>query len=177
MNGIVIELPVIVNWVRTGADDGEEKMRVEALVDLVGDTPEVVQITLVARNGLDLAELQRDFRWASPLDAVTGILPQLIAAGTDPYEFELPVTGFPAASSQPTRERRALSDEFLATIAREYLARGRGYAASLAEDYFVSRRTVTSWVEKARTRGILSPAPKAGAVGGSLLSKHSTNAG
>lgn len=50
----------------------------------------------------------------------------------DPYAIDLPVTGFPAAAIQPTCRRRYLSDEFLETIAREYVVRGRGNAASLA---------------------------------------------
>ncbi len=113
--------------------------------------------------------LQREFRWASPLNAVTGILPRLIAAGSDPFAADLPVTGFPAVAVQPLLRRRVLTDEFLTTIAREYLARGRGYAASLAEEYVVTPRTVVSWVEKARTRGILSAPPTTGATGGHLV--------
>lgn len=102
---------------------------------------------------------------------MTGILPRLIAAGSDPYSVDLPVTGFPAVAVQPLRRRGFLSDEFLTTIAREYLARRRGYAASLAHEYFVSPRTVVSWVEKARARGILSAPPTRGAAGGQLMAK------
>lgn len=169
--GVTIELPIIVDWVNLDPATGQEAVRIEALVDLVGDKPEIVKMSLTARDGLDLAALQRDFRWASPLAAVTGILPQLIDAGSDPYGVDLPVTGFPAAAIQPLRRRGVLSDEFLTTIAREYLARGRGYAASLADEYFVTARTVVSWVEKARARGILSPPPAVGAAGGHLLPK------
>lgn len=169
--GVTIELPVIVDWVNTDPATGEETVRIEARIDLVGDKPEIVQMSLTANRGLDLAALQRDFQWASPLAAVTGILPQLIAAGSDPYAVDLPVTGFPAVAIQPLRRRGVLSDEFLTTIAREYLARGRGYAASLGEEYYVSARTVVSWVEKARARGILSPPPSSGAAGGRLLTK------
>lgn len=146
-------------------------MRVEARIDVVDGKPEIVQMTFDARAGLDLAALQRDFRWASPLAAVTGILPRLIAAGADPFTIDLPVNGFPAVAIQPLRRRGNLTDEFLTTIAREYLARGRGYAASLAQEYFVTPRTVVSWVEKARERAILSPPPGIGTVGGHLLSK------
>ena len=140
-------------------------------MDLVGNTPEIVEMTLAAPAGLDVAALQCDFRWASPLDVVTGILPELIAAGSDPFAVDLPLTGFPAVAAQPVRRRGTLSDEFLTTIAREYLARGRGYAASLAEEYVVSPRTVVSWVEKARARGLLSAAPGRGATGGRLITK------
>jgi hypothetical protein len=128
-------------------------------------------MSFVARAGLDLSMLQRDFRWASPLAAVTGILPRLIADGSDPFAVALPLSGFPAVAIQPLRRKGNLSDEFLTTIAREYLARGRGYAASLAHEYFVTPRTVVSWVEKARARGILSAPPSSGATGGRLLIK------
>jgi hypothetical protein len=166
-----VDLPVIVDWVQTNPSTGDVQVRIEARVDLVGNTPEIVEMTLTAREGLDLAALQRDFRWASPLDVVTGILPELIAAGSDPFAVDLPVTGFPAVAAQPVRRAGTLSDEFLTTIAREYLARGRGYAASLAEEFFVSPRTVVSWVEKARARGLLSAAPGRGATGGHLVTK------
>lgn len=168
---VTIDLPVIVDWVHVDPETGDESVRIEALVDLVGDQPEIVKMSLTARDGLDLAALQRDFQWASPLSAVTGILPRLIDGGSDPFGVDLPVTGFPAVAIQPLRRRGVLSDEFLTTIAREYLARGRGYAASLAEEYFVTARTVVSWVEKARARGILSAPPAKGAAGGRLLAK------
>jgi hypothetical protein len=118
-------------------------------VDLVNGRPEIGGMSFVAPAGLDLAALQRDFLWASPVAVVTGLLPELIAAGSDPFAVELSVSGFPAVASQPVRRRGILSDEFLTTIACEYLARGRGYAQSMATDYFVTPRTVVSWVERA----------------------------
>jgi hypothetical protein len=168
---VTIELPVIVDWVHVDPKTRAETVRIEACIDLVGGKPEILRMSFDASAGLDLTLLQRDFRWASPLAAVTGILPRLIAGGTDPFAFDLPVTGFPAAAIQPLRRRRTITDEFLVTIAREYLARGRGYAASLAQEYFVTPRTVISWVEKARARGILSPPPSSGATGGHLLTE------
>ena len=168
---VTVDLPVIVDWVKVDPATGEEQVRVEARVDLVNGKPEIVTMSFTAESGLDLVELQRDFRWASPLNAVTGILPRVIATGTDPFSVALPLSGFPAVAIQPLRRRGVLSDEFLTTIAREYLARGRGYAASLAQDYVVTPRTVVSWIEKARERGILSAPPSSGAVGGKLLAK------
>jgi len=168
---VTVDLPVMVTWVAPTATTGKERIRVEARVDLVAGKPEIVEMSLTASAGLDLAALQRDFRWASPLAAVTGILPRLIAEGADPFGTALPITGFPAVAIQPVRRRGNLTDEFLTTIAREYLARGRGYAASLAREYFVTPRTVVSWVEKARVRGLLSAAPGPGASGGHLLEK------
>ena len=131
-----------------------------------------MKLSLAAKDGLDLVQLQREFRWASPLSVVTGILPRLIAAGSDPFATDIPVSGFPAVADQPDRRHGTLSDEFLTTIAREYLLRRRGYAASMAQEYFVSPRTVVSWVEKARARGLLSAPPHRGATGGHLIAKH-----
>ncbi len=165
---ITIDLPVIVDWVMVEPSTGDEAVRIEARVDLVDGRPEIVEMSLAAEAGLDLATLQADFRWATPLAVVTGLLPQLIAAGADPFAVDIPITGFPAVASQPVRRRGILSDEFLTTIAREYLARRRGYAQSMAKDYFVTPRTVVSWVEKARARGLLSAPPSRGAVGGHL---------
>ena len=169
--GVTVDLPVIVDWVQVDPATGAEAIRIEARIDLVDDNPEIVGMTFSAPAGLELAELQSSFRWSSPLAVVTGILPRLIADGLDPFAIGMPVKGFPAVAIQPVRRHGILSDEFLTTIAREYLVRGRGYAASLAEEYFVTPRTVVSWVEKARARGILSPPPSSGATGGHLLAK------
>lgn len=166
---VTVDLPVIVDWVQADPNTGDAAIRINARVDLVEGQPQIVQMSLVAPAGLDLAALQREFRWVTPLNAVMGILPRLIASGSDPYAADLPVTGFPAVAVQPIRHRRILTDEFLTTIAREYLARGRGYATGLAQEYFVTPRTVVSWVEKARTRKILSAPPTPGATGGRLL--------
>ena len=166
---VTVDLPVIVDWVQTDPTTGDATIRINARVDLVEGEPQIVQMSLTAPAGLDLAVLQREFRWATPLNAVMGILPRLIASGSDPFAADLPLTGFPAVAVQPIRHRRILTDEFLTTIAREYLSRGRGYAASLAQEYFVTPRTVVSWVEKARTRKILSAPAKPGATGGRLL--------
>jgi hypothetical protein len=170
--GVRIDLPVVVDWVWVEPATSEERVRVEATVDLVGGVPEIVSMSFVAPAGLDAVILQREFRWATPLEVVTGLLPRLLREGVDPYTTDLPLSGFPAAAIQPMRRRRYLSDEFLEMIAREYLVRGRGYAASLAGEYFVSPRTVISWVEKARARGMLSAPPRRGAVGGSLIGER-----
>ena len=166
---VIVDLPVVVDWVKVDQSAGDVTVRIEARVDLVDGAPQIVEMSFAAARGLDLPELQRNFRWASPLTAVTGILPRLIADGEDPFAVDLPLNGFPAVAIQPRRRRGNLTDEFLTTIAREYLSRGRGYAASLAEEYVVSPRTVVSWVEKARARGLLSAPPRTGAVGGHLL--------
>lgn len=170
--GATIDLPLLVDWVWVEPATGEERIRIEATVDLVGSAPAVVGMSFDAPTGLDLPTLQREFRWATPLEVVTGLLPRLLRDGVDPYAVNVPITGFPAAALQPMRRRRHLSDEFLEMIAREYLIRGRGYAASLSREYFVSPRTVISWVEKARARGMLSAPPRRGAVGGRIIGER-----
>ncbi|MEI7915974.1 MAG: hypothetical protein WCH82_14605 [Mycobacteriaceae bacterium] len=170
---VTVDLPVTVDWVRVDPSTGAEQIRIEARVDLVDGEPMIVAMSLTSSTGLDVVALQRDFRWASPLTVVTGLLPRLLASGADPYAVELPLTGFPAVAIQPVRRRGVLTDEFLTTIAREYLARGRGYASSLSKEYFVTPRTVVSWIEKARARGLLSSPSKSGAVGGELIPKSS----
>jgi hypothetical protein len=169
---LTIDLPLVVDWVWAEPATGEERTRIEATVDLVDNAPAIVGMTFCAPAGLDILTLQRDFRWATPLEIITGLLPRLLLDGVDPYTMNLPVTGFPAAALQPMRQRRHLSGEFLEMIAREYLVRGRGYAASLAREYFVSPRTVISWVEKARARGMLSAPPRRGAVGGEIIEER-----
>jgi len=158
-SSIPIELPVIVTWTRPPVHS-------ESIIDLVGGRPCLISVVVSGRP-LDALALQQRFRWHSPLEVVTGIMPQLIAIGEDPYTTMLPLYGYPAIAMQPHPNQ--LSDEFLRTIATEYLIRGRGYARSLAKDYVVSERTVVSWIEKARFRRILSAPPAPGAHGGNLL--------
>ena len=62
------------------------------------------------------------------LEIVTGLVPQLLLNGRNPFKVDLPVTGFPAIAIQPVRRRRSLSDEFLEMVACEYLVHGRGNA-------------------------------------------------
>lgn len=164
---VVVDLPVTVDWVSAGAA-GCADIRIEATIDLVDAVPQIVEMTFQAPTGLDPTALQRDFRWASPLEVVTGLMPALLDAGIDPFDTDLPLTGFPAVATRPRARQRILSDQFLTTIAREYTLRGRGYAASLAEEYVVSPRTVVSWIEKARTRGLLTRPATPGAVGGQI---------
>ena len=164
---VVVDLPVIVDWVSADTA-GCDNLRIAATIDLVDATPQIVEMTFQAPTGLDPTALQRDFRWASPLEVVTLLMPALLDAGIDPFGVDLPLTGFPAVATRQRARQRNLSDEFLTTIAREYTLRGRGYAASLAKEYVVSPRTVVSWIEKARTRGLLTRPTTPGAVGGRI---------
>ena len=70
--------------------------------------------------------------------------------------------------SGPSNE--PLGDAFLEDVARQYLAIGRGYARAIAAERHVSQRTVVSWIEKARRRGILTRVP-AGSFGGTIVPK------
>ena len=163
-------LPVIVDHEGTDPDTGARLWLIEATVDLVNGEPALVRMDAQAPAGIDPYRMQREFRWASPLEIVVSGVPSLLARGVDPFAIDLPLSGFPEAATlqQPPNER--LSDEFLEAIAREYLAIGRGYARSIAADRGVSQRTVVSWVEKARRRGILTRVP-VGSYGGSIVAK------
>jgi hypothetical protein len=94
-------------------------------------------------------------------------VPSLLARGIDPFQHDYATVGYPDAADPGRARSRELSAAFLEEVARRYLDLGRGYADELAAEYSVSRRTVISWVEKARQRGILT-ATTPGAVGGHI---------
>ena len=168
--GTTFPLPVIVDHMLVDPETLELVYRIEAKVDLVGEEPTLVGVHVQAPPGLDLVRLQREFLWASPLALVTRGVPKLLAQGIDPFDYALPVGGFPDAADLGRPRQERLSDAFLEDIAREYLSRGRGYAKAIAQERHVSPRTVVSWVEKARSRGILTRVPQGG-IGGSLVPK------
>ena len=91
-------------------------------------------------------------------------------AGIDPFEFDLPLTGFPEAASLGRPLNAPHTEEFLEQIAREYLTIGRGYARTIAAERHVSERTVVSWVEKARRQGILTRV-RPGSYGGEIVQR------
>ncbi len=167
-NGQLIVLPVIVDYLSIDRD-GNEELRVEATVDVVNGSLQLIRMDLQAPDGMDTTTLQREFRWRTPLDIVERLMPRLMDEGTNPYTVDLPVTRFPEAATGHVHHRGQLSDDFLHAIAEEYLRLGRGYAKRMAMERNVSPRTVVSWVVKARERGILSAAPGPGAAGGEIL--------
>lgn len=169
--GPVIDMPVVFDLVMTDTRTGSEVWRVEATIDVPdqGQDPVVVQMLLEAGAGLNLERLQREFRWASPLDAVTRLAPQLMRHGRDPYAEEFPVDGYPDNTRDEVVVRR-LTDEFLEDVARQYVIIGRGYSKALAERYQVTPRTVVGWIEKARARGILS-STSSGRAGGEVVAR------
>ena len=165
-----VELPAILDLIEIDALTHQPVWWVFATVGVHQNTPVVTQLLLGAADGLDVVRLQREFRWHTPLDVVTRIVPRLIALGQDPYSWDYPVTGYPEASTPARTHGRQLSDEFLEDIALEYLQYGRGYAKQMAAAHQVSESTIASWVHKARTRGILTDTRR-GAKGGQWVGK------
>lgn len=166
-DGVLIDLPITVDLIYLDPADGELLWSFEAVVDF-DDALVVRSLNMWARNGLDITRLQQEFRWATPLDIVGRLVPKLLAEDHDIYSVDLPVTGYPEVTGGPRDASGALTDDFLEAIAREYLNLGRGYADELSTRFLVSRRTVVSWVEKARRRGILTPV-RPGQFGGQIV--------
>ena len=165
-DGTRVELPVVLDIIET-ASDRTVTWSVEATVDLVEGEPRLVAMVFRNSEGIDPHRMRREFRWATPLDVVTRTVPLLMARGVDPYQHDYATRGYPDAAVPDRAPSRRLSDEFLEEIAHRYLALGRGYADELADEYSVSRRTVVSWVETARRRGVLT-STRPGAVGGEV---------
>lgn len=162
---VMFALPIIVDYVIVDDTSGDVQFVAEGTVDLIGGQPALVEMRLRAPEGLDVQNLQREFRWASLLTIVREGVPALLARGEDPFTVELPVTGFPEAATLDAPSNAPLTDEFLLQIAEQYLAIGRGYPAVIAAERGVTERTVISWIVKARDRGLLSRVPK-GSIGG-----------
>lgn len=167
-SGATVPLPLIVDMVNVDPETMDQLWRIEALVDLQDGEPALKRMSLESVVGLDVVRLQREFRWASPLEAVTRLVPAMINKGLDPFSQNLPLEGYPEVTREWDSVKGKLTDEFLEDVAKQYLELGRGYAAILGEKYGVSSRTATSWVEKARSRGILSPV-RPGQFGGTLV--------
>jgi transposase-like protein len=163
-------LPVIVDHMYVDPATGATVWLVEATIDLIDGEPALVRMNAHVPGGIDPYRMQREFRWASPLEIVTTGVRGLLERGVDPFDVELPVSGFPEAAELQRPSNEQLSDAFLEEIAREYLEIGRGYAKEIAAQRRVSPRTVVSWVEKARRRGILTRVPQGG-FGGTLVPK------
>lgn len=164
-------LPVIVDHSSVDPETGAQEWLFEATIDLVDGAPALVRMDARVPGGFDTHRVQREFRWASPLEVVTVLVPQLLARGIDPFTYDIPVTGFPEVANVNGPSNEPLSDAFLEDIARQYLAVGRGYAREIAAERHVSQRTVVSWVEKARRRGILTRVPPGG-YGGQIVPRH-----
>lgn len=165
-NGQVVELPLTVD-IRDQDASGTIKWQVDALVGLVDGEPALLEMRVRSAEGLDVGGLQEHFRWVTPLLIVTVTVPELLSMGIDPLTYAYPVGGFPDAAHITRAVPTRLTDAFLTEIAVRYRVIGRGYARTIAAERNVSQRTVVSWIEKARARGILSETT-AGRMGGEV---------
>ncbi len=156
-NGQRVTLPLLVDHVNTDAETGACISCVEAIVDFVEGELGLVEVRLKGHPKLDVDLLQRFFRWNTPIDIVRYLIPSLLINGINPYEYWYPTDGFPDACLIDRKHNARLTDEFLKNIARQYIEIGKGYAEVIADQKGVSERTVVSWIEKARKRGILEP--------------------
>lgn len=154
-NGQTVPLPLLIDHVNICAQTSRCTSVVEAIVDLVNGQPSLVDVKLKGFPELDTVLLQRFFRWSTPVEIVTLLIPRLMEQGVDPFSHWLPTDGFPDAAYTNKKYNQRVSDEFLTEIARQYVEIGRGYAKTIARQKGVKERTVVSWIEKARKRGIL----------------------
>lgn len=153
--GELFPFPVVLDIQHVDPQTNQLEWRFEAYLDLVAGKPSMTSLHAFNPSGLDTSYLQTFFRWHSPLDVIEKMVPSLVAAGQDPFEFDYPANGYPDAAQMGRHPLSRLSDAFLSDVAAQYRQIGRGYTEILADHYGVSHRTVVSWVEKARKRGIL----------------------
>ena len=166
-NGTTVDLPVVVDILDTDHHTGATIWKVEATIDLIDGRPALLSVRVDSSIPIDPTDMQQRFRWATPLEIVTITIPELLAVGIDPFRYPYPRDGYPEAAAVDRAAPARLTDEFLTEIAARYVMLGRGYAKTLAAQRNVSPRTVVSWIEKARKRGILS-ATTPGALGGTV---------
>ena len=155
-----LPFPVVLDVQKIDPAARTLKWRIEALVGLVDNVPKLNGVCVTSADGIDPNHLQLFFRWRSPIDVVALMVPELVRAGQDPFDYDYPIDGFPDAANLERTNLTRLTDEFLEDIAEQYRRLGRGYAAKIAHQKGVSRRTVVSWIEKARSRGIIGKALK-----------------
>jgi transposase-like protein len=169
-NGESVTLPLTVELLWHHEPTGILAFKATAEVALLKGEPRLIRMDVSSPVGLVPSMLQASFRWQSPLDVVTITVPALLKAGIDPYAFPLPTEGYPEAAIKINlNDKTRLTDEFLEGIVKAYLEGGRGYAKKIAVSRGVSERTVVSWIQKARERGILSKT-RPGSHGGELIS-------
>ena len=120
------------------------------------------------------APLKRDERRAKSAgreEAITDwvVLERMARLGKIP-QTKMPRDRWASQQPEPIRlsaPENGLTDEFLQDVARAYNAaieQRLSPATTLAEVAGVNRRTVESWVYKARKRGIMPPAVKKGRI-------------
>jgi hypothetical protein len=167
-NGQRIEFPLILDLMHINEATGQQDWLIEAELQVVDNQPAIISMRVNAKRGLNPAKLQRFFRWATPLDVISVTVPQLLASGKDPFAHEFATDGYPDAAHLGRKFNSQLSEKFLEEVSRKYLKIGRGYAKEIARIHGVSERTVVSWIEKARKRGVLSKV-NPGQYGGQII--------
>lgn len=155
-NGQKIRLPLIVDQINIDPKSGNQTWCIEAQVDLIDGIPCLTEVHLRGQPNLDPILLQRFFRWATPLEVVRVLIPNLLERGINPLQYEFPTDGYPDSATIDRKPNNRLTDDFLKEVARQYMEVGHGYARTIAEQRGVSSRTVVSWVEKARKRGFIA---------------------
>ena len=75
-DGIDVPMPVLLDLRLHDTTTGRDVFRFEGTVDLVDGEPAMTRFVADAAGGLDLVRLQREFRWATPVDVVTRFGPK-----------------------------------------------------------------------------------------------------
>lgn len=150
-----LRFPLVLDVQSVDPQTGSLEWRVEGHMMLVDGRPRLTAVQVQNPSGIDPDYMETFFRWHTPLEVIHVTVPELVRCGEDPFVYEYPAKGYPDAANLGRHRLTRLTDEFLSEIAGQYRSIGRGYAATIAQEYGVSRRTVVSWVEKARKRGIL----------------------
>lgn len=153
--GGALPFPAVLDVQSVDPLTGALEWRIEAHLMLIDGEPKMTAVQVRNPSGIDPDYMQIFFRWRTPLDVVQSLIPELVKCGIDPFEYDYPMKGYPDSANLTRHRLTRLTDDFLRDIAEQYRKIGRGYAASIAQEHGVSRRTVVSWVEKARQRGIL----------------------
>ncbi len=104
-NGQAVRLPVILDLLSIDPENPSRRWLVEARVDLVGTIPLLVSVNVEGSPCLDSVQLQRFFRWATPIEVVQVTVPQLLDDGVDPYEHDYTNDGYPEEAIEKERER------------------------------------------------------------------------
>lgn len=154
-NGAQVPLPIVIDNVFVD-DDGDIVWNIQAKIDFVDGEPKMTSLLIEEKEGMNPITYSKLFRWGTSVAIVQNILPQLIQAGKDIFSEWLPINSVEV----PALERGRLNDEFLSHIVWLYENVGSGYETVLARRFGVSPRTVVSWMEKARKRGLAAPAVK-----------------
>lgn len=88
----------------------ERGRQIQATIGLVDGAPAIIRVDARAPGGLDPALMQRQFRWASPLEAANDdLVPILLGRGIDPFAYDLPVDGFPESAALGAKSNEPLT--------------------------------------------------------------------